>query len=115
VFFVTVTDVTDVAVCRVEGYLDGMTVSRFRQAVAGCLGGSALVIDLSDLLFIDGAGLSALIGAIRRARELSVEVVIACTRESLRKVFEHVGLNRIVSVSGRTDDAVAEVRSAPAG
>jgi hypothetical protein len=28
-------------------------------------------------------------------------------------VFEHVGLNLIVSVSGPTDDAMAEVRSAP--
>ncbi|HWC40242.1 MAG TPA: STAS domain-containing protein [Acidimicrobiales bacterium] len=110
----TVTDVSDVPVCRVEGSLDGMTVSHFRQAYAGCLERPALVLDLSDLVFIDSAGLSALVGGIRRARELSVEVVVACTRAPLRKVLEHVGLNLIVSVSERTDDALARVCSAPA-
>lgn len=54
-FFVTVTDVADVALCRVEGDLDGMTVSRFRQTYARCLGRPALVIDLSDLLFVSSA------------------------------------------------------------
>jgi anti-sigma B factor antagonist len=109
-----VVDVAEVAVCNVAGDLDGTTASRFRQAFAACVGRPGLVIDLSEMVFIDGAGLTALVGGIRRARELSTEVAIACSRPTLRRVLDHVGLNRIVSVSGGTEDALAEVRSTPA-
>lgn len=108
---IDVAEVADVAVCHVAGDLDGTSVSRFRQAFAGCLGRPGLVIDLSELLFVDGAGVTALVGGIRRARELSADVAIACNRRPLRKVLEQIGLNLIVNVSDRTENALAEVRS----
>jgi anti-anti-sigma factor len=111
---IDVADVADVAVCSVAGDLDGTTASRFRQAFVACIGRPGLVIDLSEMVFIDGAGLTALVGGIRRARDLSTEVAIVCSRPRLRKVLEHVGLSLIVSVSERTEDALADVRSAPA-
>jgi anti-anti-sigma factor len=109
---VDVTDVSDVAVCHVAGDLDGTTASRFRRAFVPCVGPPRLVIDLSEMVFIDGAGLTALVGGIRRARELSTEVAVSCDRARLRTVLEHVGLTLIVSVSDRIEDALAEVRSA---
>lgn len=108
---IDVAEVSDVAVCHVAGDLDGTSVSRFRQAFEGCLGRPGLVIDLSELLFVDGAGVTALVGGIRRARELSADVVISCDRRPLRKVLEQIGLNLIVNVSDRTENALAEVRS----
>ncbi len=39
-----------------------------------------LVIDLSRVPFIDSAGLGALIGGIRRTRELGGQVAVACSR-----------------------------------
>jgi anti-anti-sigma factor len=70
-----------------------------------------LVIDLSDLHFIDGAGLSALVGLIRRARERRSLVAVASDRGGLRNALEHAGLDLIVNLWAQTDDALAEVRS----
>jgi anti-anti-sigma factor len=114
IWSVDVAEVPDAVVCHVEGHLDRTTASSFREAFVACVGRPGLVIDLSEMVYIDGAGLTALVGAIRRARNLSTEVAIACSPARLRKVLEHVGLSLIVSLCERTEDALADVRSAPA-
>jgi anti-anti-sigma regulatory factor len=58
-------------VCRTNGSLNAATVTTFRGAVMLGLGEPGLIIDLSGLDFLDGAGLTAPVGAIRRAREHS--------------------------------------------
>jgi anti-anti-sigma regulatory factor len=82
---------------------------RFRQAFTGCLGRPGVVIDLSLLRFIDGAGLTALVGAVRRALDRSCEIPVGCAQTSLRKALVNGGLDPIVSVVGQTDDALAAV------
>jgi anti-anti-sigma factor len=106
---VDIAEVGDVA-----GDLGRTTASCFAHAFTGWVGRPGLVIDLSDLLFLDGAGLPALVGSIRWARELAAEVVIACDARPLRNVLECVGLSPIVRVSDRTEDALAQVRSGAA-
>ncbi|MGH9075802.1 MAG: STAS domain-containing protein, partial [Acidimicrobiales bacterium] len=56
--------------CRPVGELDAFTVSQFRQALGDLASTPRLLIDLSAVPFVDSAGLGALIGGIRRAREL---------------------------------------------
>ena len=54
--------------CRPVGELDAYTVSQFREALAELAAAPRLLIDLSEVPFMDSAGLGALIGGIRRAR-----------------------------------------------
>jgi anti-anti-sigma factor len=96
-------------ICQLSGDLDAITVSRFRQALPGCLRRPGVVIDLSELRFIDGAGLTALVGSVRRARDESCKVAVSCARTSLRQVFASAGLDRIVLVLPLTVDALAAV------
>jgi anti-anti-sigma factor len=46
--------------------------------------------------FVDSAGLGALIGAIRRVREVGGEVVVACPCPTLTRLFDTPGFDRIV-------------------
>jgi anti-sigma B factor antagonist len=82
------------ALLRPEGELDAFTVASFRRALAELGGSGGLVIDLSAVAFIDSAGLGALIGGIRRTRELSGQVVVACSRPGLARLLESAGINR---------------------
>ncbi len=93
--------------CRPVGELDAYTVTAFRDALGGLATHARLVIDLSDVPFMDSAGLGALIGGIRRARENGGDVAVACSRPTLTRLLHTTGFDRIVPVTETLDAAVA--------
>lgn len=99
-------------VCRPVGELDAFTVSQFRQALAGLVGKRRLVIDMSAVPFVDSAGLGALIGGIRRARELGGDVAVCCNRPTLVRLLRTTGFDRIVTVAESVEEAAASLESA---
>jgi len=94
-------------VCRPVGELDAFTVSHFRQALADMANGRRLLIDMSGIPFVDSAGLGALIGAIRRTRELGGDVAVACNRPTLVRLLRTTGFDRIVTVAETIEEAAA--------
>ena len=95
------------SVCRPVGELDAFTVGQFREALSELSGTPALLIDLSGVPFLDSAGLGALIGGIRRARELGGDVAVACNRPTLTRLLHTTGFDRIVTVAETVDAAAA--------
>ena len=95
--------------CRPVGELDAYTVADFREALVGLADHPRVVIDLSEVPFMDSAGLGALIGGIRRAREHGGEVAVACSRPTLTRLLHTTGFDRIVPVTDTVDDAVVAV------
>ena len=96
-------------ICRPVGELDAFTVSQFRQTLAELASSPHLIIDLSGVPFVDSAGLGALIGGIRRVRELGGDVAVACPRPTLTRLLKTTGFDRIVTVTATLDEAVATV------
>lgn len=94
-------------ICRPVGELDAFTVSQFRQALAEMASSKRLLIDMSGVPFVDSAGLGALIGGIRRARELGGDVAVSCNRPSLVRLLRTTGFDRIVTVTETVDEAIA--------
>ena len=97
----------DYTLCRPVGELDAYTVTDFRQSLGELANRPRVVIDLSEVPFMDSAGLGALIGGIRRARENGGEVAVACSRPTLTRLLHTTGFDRIVPVTDTLDDAVA--------
>ena len=96
------------------GELDAYTVPSFREALAGQTRTNRLLIDLSEVPFMDSAGLGALIGGIRRIREAGGEVAVACDRPALVRLLHTTGFDRIVVVADTVDAARgALLRDAP--
>jgi anti-sigma B factor antagonist len=94
-------------ICRPVGELDAFTVSQFRQALAELASSKRLVIDMSGIPFVDSAGLGALIGGIRRTRELGGDVAVACDRPTLVRLLRTTGFDRIVTVADTVEEAIA--------
>lgn len=92
-------------ICRPVGELDAFTVSQFRQALAELASSPRLLIDLTGVPFVDSAGLGALIGGIRRVRELGGDVAVACPRPTLTRLLHTTGFDRIVTVAPSVDEA----------
>lgn len=97
--------------CRPVGELDAYTVNEFREALGGVATEPRLLIDLSAVPFMDSAGLGALIGGIRRAREAGGEVAVACSRPTLTRLLHTTGFDRIVPVTETLDGAAAALAS----
>ncbi|HZT66665.1 MAG TPA: STAS domain-containing protein [Acidimicrobiales bacterium] len=104
----------DYTVCRPHGELDAFTVSQFRESLAELSTRSRLVIDLSEVPFIDSAGLGALIGGIRRTREQGGDVAVACNRATLIRLLRTTGFDRIVTVADNVDEAANALSAAKA-
>ena len=100
-----VEDTGSYTLCRPVGELDAYTVSQFREVLAELATVPRLLIDLSDVPFMDSAGLGALIGGIRRAREAEGDVSVACSRPTLTRLLHTTGFDRVASVSESEQDA----------
>lgn len=90
-----------------KGELDAFSVGRLRERLADLPGASRLVIDLSEVPFLDSAGIGALIGAIRKSRDEGGAVTVACTRENVLRLLHTAGFDRIVPVASDLETAVA--------
>jgi anti-anti-sigma factor len=96
-------------VCVPRGNLDVTTVTTFRGAVASCVGEPGLIIDLSGVQFIDGAGLTAVVGAVRRAQDHGSRVGVVVPAGTVRKVLDEASLELLVRMSETVDVALAEI------
>lgn len=92
-------------VCRPVGELDAYTVGQFRESLGELASKPKLLIDMSEVPFVDSAGLGALIGGIRRAREVGGDVAVCCNRPTLVRLLHTTGFDRIVTVAETLEDA----------
>ncbi len=98
-------------VCRPIGEIDAYSVGQFREALAELSEERKLLIDMCQVPFIDSAGLGALIGGIRRARDNDGTVAVFCDRPTLIRLLHTTGFDRIVPVAETLDDAIAALEA----
>jgi anti-anti-sigma factor len=92
-------------VCRLTGNLEAATVGEFRDAMAQVKLKQPVIFALEAVPFVDSAGLGALIGAIRRIREMGGDAAVCSAKPSVGRVLEIVGLPRIVTVFDNLEEA----------
>jgi anti-sigma B factor antagonist len=93
-----------------RGEMDIAAVPALRKLLDDVIGGGTrrLVIDLTDVDFVDSVALATLIGAKRRIGE-SGRLAIVATHPYVLLVFEATGLHHVVSIVPSREAAVAEV------
>jgi anti-sigma B factor antagonist len=83
------------AIVTVAGEIDIATATRLRERLFElAAGGRPLVADLDQVSFIDSAGLSALVGAAKRAAAHGGSLHVVCARPKIRQLFRLTGLDR---------------------
>ena len=92
-------------VLDVDGELDLYTAHRLQRVVDELALGVGLVIDLSGVTHCDSSGLTALVGAYRRTQEEHTGFALCGTNEQLARVFQIVGIDRIVSMYDTVEQA----------
>lgn len=73
------------------------------------LGIMNLIIDFSDVNFMDSSGIGVIIGRYRRIAEFGGKLLIVNLKPQIRKVFELGGLFKIVKEYKNIDEAAANL------
>jgi anti-sigma B factor antagonist len=92
---------TRVATVALRGEIDVLTVDQVRVALTGALAThpAELVVDLTDLRFIDSTGLGALIAGFQRARDAGVPFRLAHPTPAVRQILVLSGLLEVVQLT----------------
>ena len=91
-------------VLGVAGELDASDVAHFRAAAAPVGSDARLVLDLSEVAFVDSAGLGALVGIIRRLNDGGGQVAIVATPRLLR-LLHTVGIDNLALLAANLTEA----------
>jgi anti-sigma B factor antagonist len=97
-------------VVRVGGDLDVYTAPQLKATLEECgLGKYTLVLDLSNVHFIDSTALAALVSALQRSRAAEQEFLLVMEDPYLLKVFRITGFDTLFSIFPGVDDALDAV------
>ena len=96
-----------------SGELDIATVATLREPLDAAIdaGARRLVIDLSDVRFLDSVALAVIVNAKRRLAGEGKLVVVVDRSSYVMLVFECSGLPGIIDVADTRDEALAQLDS----
>jgi len=104
----------DCVVVTVSGSVDLSSAGRLAnalQAAATAYRTPVLVIDMTDLAFIDSTGLGVLIHTHNRAKSLGESVVLVHAPPVVQRLLADTELQRFFTAYDTLDDALAAVRT----
>lgn len=66
-----------------------------------------VIVDMSEVTFIDSTGIGVLVGALKRTREHQGTFALICPQPRVRRVFEITGLLQALPLFNTMDEALA--------
>jgi anti-sigma B factor antagonist len=98
----------EVPVVAVNGEIDVYAAPALRDGLTELLeDGSSVVVDLTDVGFLDSTGLGALVAARTTASEKGASLPLVCTHQRILKLFTITGLDEVFSIYDSVDHALA--------
>jgi anti-sigma B factor antagonist len=96
----------------VRGEVDLFTAPQLHEALDGLdAGAREVVVDLSEVAFIDSTGLGVLIGVAKKLQSASGALAIVCPAEKIRRIFQITGLDQVLAIHASRDEALGVKRS----
>jgi anti-sigma B factor antagonist len=101
-------------VIAVSGEIHVSTAPEFSRLLNDAIGEGAMqvVLDLSDVEFIDSTGLSVLLNGLRRVTRRGGRMALVCTNPTVMRLFVITRLDSTFRIVGSREAAVAAVRAA---
>ena len=95
----------DIPVVAVSGEVDVYSAPALKEGLAELMqtGASSVVVDLSDVGFLDSTGLGALVEARAATTEAGGSLPLVCSHERILKLFTITGLDGVFSIHPTVD------------
>jgi len=102
-------DVGGLPVVAVRGEVDVYSAPTLQQNLTQLLdeGESTIVVDMSEVAFLDSTGLGALIAARTATDKAGGTLPIVCNQDRILKLFTITGLDGVFAIFPSVDEAVA--------
>ena len=106
-------DSSGISVIRVAGEVDIYTAPDLRYLVNQTIdsGAKDLVIDMSEVTYMDSSGFGTLLGATKRLRPDGGSIGLAACSEAIERMLRITRLDTIFGVFSRVDEAVDAAKS----
>lgn len=103
-----------VTILHLEGEIDIGSATDFKEALLQSIAGGArrIVIDATEVTFMDSSGLSVLIVGERRLHPLGGSLAVACS-DRVRRLLTMTGLQHFLRLYSNRDDALRAAMAAP--
>jgi anti-sigma B factor antagonist len=90
----------------VSGEVDLATSPELDVAIIAAIdsGATSVVIDLTDVSFMDSSGLGVIVRALKRCREAENDLDLVVTNERVLKVFGITGLDQVIPIHASIQD-----------
>ena len=99
-----------VPVVAVSGEVDVYSAPALRDGLADLLqSGTSVVVDLTDVGFLDSTGLGALVAARTAASEHGASLPLVCTHQRILKLFTITGLDGVFRIHSSVSEALADL------
>lgn len=97
-------------VVDVAGEIDVYTAPTLREKLTTLVdaGSTDLVVDLTQVRFMDSTGLGLLVGVLKRVRGLDGRLQLVIDSERLMKVFRITALTQVFTIRETLDEALAD-------
>jgi anti-sigma B factor antagonist len=100
----------DLAILVVGGEVDFEVSPQLKARMTKTIkaGRRRLVLDLSDVTFIDSTAIGVIAGAVEKLDEAGGgSLAIVCTHEKVMQIFEITGLDSVITVHPSREEALA--------
>jgi anti-sigma B factor antagonist len=100
------TSSSDRQVLMVSGEVDLATSPDLDVAIIAALesGTESLVIDLTNVTFMDSSGLGVIVRGLKRCREADKDLDLVISNERVLKVFGITGLDQVIPIHAAIED-----------
>ena len=94
-------------VFELSGSLDIATSPTVRASLleASARGDHRLIVDLTNVDFLDSTGLGVLVGGLKRVRAHDGSLELVCTQERILKIFRITGLTKVFGIYSSVEEA----------
>jgi anti-anti-sigma factor len=102
------------AEARFSGRIDALSVRSQREELHGWItrGITRFVVDLSDVSFLDSAGIAMLVSLLKRTRQVDGDVrVVQPTDAAVRRILKLTRLDLVFQLTDSADEARREIQA----
>ncbi len=88
-------------VIAIKGEIDIYSAPGFKESLYDAIGEGQqdIILDCTDLSYIDSMGLGILVGALKRIKEQNHNIVIKNPKSTVRKLFKITGLDKVFVIA----------------